>query len=36
MMLHTELIGKIMEQLKTANERELHIVLAFVRSLTKK
>lgn len=35
-MLHTELIEKITEYLKIANVRELQIILAFVRSLTKK
>lgn len=35
-MLHKELIDKILELLKTASERELRIVLEFVRSLTRK
>lgn len=35
-MLHTELINQISEKLKAANERELRIVLEFVRSLTRK
>lgn len=35
-MLHTELIDKIMDLLKTASERELRIVLEFVKSLTHK
>lgn len=35
-MLHNELIEKIVELLKTANERELKIALEFIRSLTHK
>lgn len=35
-MLHKELLDRIMELLKTASERELRIVLEFVKSLTRK
>lgn len=36
-MLHKEnIINEIVELLKTANEREVRIVLEFVRSLTHK
>lgn len=36
-MLHKEnTIEKIVELLKTANDRELEIVLEFIRSLTRK
>lgn len=37
MMLHKEeMIKKIMELLKTANDRELEIALEFIRSLIRK
>lgn len=37
MMLHTnEKINEILEMLNTANERELDILLEFIRSLVRK